>query len=97
MAKITKHSKQRIVERTDGVKNFSEAKKMAKQAKISGKTINDFQQFPKFFQYLRNKRNQTNSCSIRIYKGNIYIWRGNWKLVTAHPIPDRYLKEMEEM
>lgn len=96
MAKITTHSKQRIVERTEGVSNFLEAKKLAKQAKHSGKTINDFQKYENFFQYLQNKKNQTNSCSIRIYRGNIYIWRGkNKSLVTAHPIPDRYIQEME--
>lgn len=95
MAKITMHSKQRIVERVEEVNTFSEAKKLAKQAKKSGKTINDFQKFSNFFSYLQNKRDQTNSCCIRVYKGNIYIWRGRNKvLVTAHPIPDRYKIEM---
>lgn len=96
MAKITMHSKQRIVERTEGVTSFAEAKRLAKQAKQSGKTLNDFQKYPNFFHYLRNKKSQTNSCSIRVYRGNIYIWRGKDKLVTAHPIPDRYKLEMEE-
>lgn len=69
---------------------------MAKQARISGKTINHFQKYPKFFSYLQNKRSQTNDCSVRVYQGNIYIWRGKTKsLVTAHQIPDRYIKEME--
>lgn len=93
---ITKHSKQRIVERTDGVNTFAEAKRLAKQARISGKTLNNFQKYPKFFSYLQNKKNQTNDCSIRIYRGCIYVWRGKTKtLVTAHPIPDRYIEEME--
>ncbi len=96
MARITKHSKERIVQRTEGVDTFAEAKRMAKQARISGKTINHFQKYPKFFSYLQNKRSQTNDCSVRVYQGNIYIWRGKTKsLVTAHPIPDRYIKEME--
>ena len=95
MARITMHSKQRIVERTEGVTTFAEAKKLAKQAKRSGKTINDFQKYPNFFQYLQNKKGQTNSCSIRVYRDNIYIWRGKDTLVTAHPIPDRYKAEME--
>lgn len=94
MAKITKHSKQRIVERTDGINTFSEAKKLAKQAKKSGKTINDFQRYDNFFSYLQNKKSQTNSCSIRVYRGNIYIWRGKNILVTVHPIPDRYQIEL---
>ncbi len=95
MARITKHSKERIVQRTDA-NSFAEAKKLAKQAKLSGKTINHFQRYPRFFSYLQNKRAQTNDCSIRIYQGNIFIWRGRTKsLVTAHPIPDRYLTEME--
>ncbi len=95
MGKITKHSKERIVQRTNAV-SFTEAKKLARQAKISGKTINYFQRYPKFFSYLQNKRSQTNDCSVRVYQGNIYIWRGKTKsLVTAHPIPDRYIIEME--
>lgn len=93
--KITKHSKQRIMERTEGVQSFAEAKRLAKQAKRSGQTLNDFQRYPRFFSYLQAKKNQTNTCSIRIYRGNIYIWRGKDTLVTAHPIPDRYLEEME--
>lgn len=95
MASITKHSKERIVERTDGITTFAEAKRLAKQAKTSGKTINYYQNYPKFFSYLQNKRSQTNDCSIRIYRGCIYIWRGkNKTLVTAHQIPDRYLEEI---
>ncbi|MDE7345426.1 MAG: hypothetical protein K2N48_01650 [Muribaculaceae bacterium] len=88
------------MERTDGVENLAEAKRIAKQAYVSGKTLNHYQKYPKFFNYLGNKRDQTNTCSIRIYKGNIFIWRGKGKhksLITAHPIPDRYIKEMEEL
>ena len=98
MAVITRHSKERIMQRTDGVRNFAEAKKLAKQAKISGKTLNYYQKCPKFFSYLQNKKNQTNDCSIRVYRGCIYIWRGkNKTLVTAHPIPDRYNDEIKSM
>lgn len=98
MGKITKHSKERIIERTTTVETKAQAKKIAKQAWISGKTINSFSKYPRFFSYLQNKRNQTNTCSIRIYKGNIYVWRGvNKTLLTAHPIPDRYLKEIKEI
>lgn len=95
--RITQHSKQRIVERTDGVGSFSEAKRLAKQARRSGQTLNEFQKYPRFFSYLQSKRNQTNTCSIRIYRGNIYIWRGKNTLVTAHQIPDRYLEEMRQI
>lgn len=94
-ARISNHSKERIIERTDGIYTKAEAKRIAKQARQSGKTINDFQKYPNFFSYLRNKKSQTNSCTIRVYRGNIYIWRGKNILVTAHPIPDRYIKEME--
>lgn len=98
MAIISRHSKQRIVERNEGVNTFSEAKRLAKQARVSGKTLNNFQKYPKFFHYLQGKKNQTNDCFIRIYRGNIYIWRGKHKtLVTAHPIPDRFIKEIEEV
>lgn len=100
MGRVTRHSKQRIIERTEGVESFAEAKKIAKQAYISGKTLNHYQQYPKFFSYLQNKVSQTNTCSVRVYRGNIFIWRGKGKhksLITAHPIPDRYIKEMEEL
>ena len=96
MGKITRHSKERLVQRDEKCENFAEAKKLAKQAKRSGATINQFQRFPKFFTYLQNKRNQTNTCSIRVYRGNIYIWQGKDTLITAHPIPIRFIKEMEE-
>lgn len=95
---ISKHSKQRIVERDEGISYFCEAKKVAKQAYISGKTINYFQSNPAFYSYLQSKQKQTKTCSIRVYRGNIYIWKGKRKtLVTAHPIPDRFKKELEEM
>lgn len=96
MMRVTRHSKQRIVERDDGVQSFAEAKRVAKQAFISGKTINHFQTCPKFYDYLQNKRSQTHDCSVRVYRGNIYIWRGRkHTLVTAHPIPDRFKEEVE--
>lgn len=95
MIRITKHSKERIVERDEDITNFSEAKRTAKIAWNSGKTINDFCEYPKFFSYLQNKKSQSRTCRVRIYRGNIYIWRGNCKtLRTAHPIPDRYIKEI---
>lgn len=98
MSAITKHSKERIIERTEGINTFAEAKKLAKQAKTSGKTINYFHNYPRFFSYLQNKRHQTNDCSIRVYRGCIYIWRGkNKSLVTAHKIPDRYIEEMKNV
>lgn len=96
MGKITRHSKERLVQRDEKCENFAEAKKLAKQARRCGATINQYQRFPKFFAYLQAKRDQTNTCSIRIYRGNIYIWRGKNSLVTALPIPDRFIKEMEE-
>lgn len=95
---ITKHSKQRIVERDYGVNSFMEAKRVAKQAFHSGKTINHYQTCPSFFPYLQRKKNQTRNCCIRVYRNNIYIWRGSkHTLVTAHPIPDRFKKELEAL
>lgn len=96
--RITQHSKQRLIERDDSVESSAQAKRVAKIARVSGKTINNYQQYPKFFSYLQNKKGQTNTCSIRIYQDNIYIWRGKaHSLVTAHPVPDRFKKEMEEI
>lgn len=96
MPSISKHSKERIVQRIGDITTFAEAKRLAKQARVSGKTINYFQKYEKFFSYLQNKRNQTNDCSVRVYRGYIYIWRGkNKTLVTVHPIPTRYIEEMD--
>lgn len=96
-ARISKHSKERIIERTDGVETKAEAKRMAKTAWTAGKSINSYQVYPEFFAYLQKKKSQSNTCSVRVYKGNIYIWRGARRtLLTAHPIPNRYLKEMNE-
>lgn len=96
--RITKHSKQRIIERDNGVSSVAEAKKVAKLAFRSGKRVGDFQKCPKFFNYLQNKAAQTYECSVRVYRGNIYIWRGRkHTLVTAHPIPDRFHEELKEL
>lgn len=94
---ITKHSKERIVERTEGITFFEEAKRVAKIAKKSGKTINDFQRYPKTFRYLQRKSQQTCTCKLRVYRGNIYIWRGKDILMTAYPFPEWCIKEMEEL
>lgn len=98
MPRLTQHGKERIVERNETISSFSDAKRIAKIAWQSGKTRGAFTKYPKFFNYLANKQSQSNTCSIRVYKDNIYIWRGkNRNLVTSHPIPDRYLKEIEEI
>ena len=98
MSRISNHSKERSKERVEGVKTNYDAKRFAKQAKVSGKPIGLFQKYPRFFSYLQNKNNQTRTTRIKIYKDNIYIWRGATQtLVTVHPIPDRYKKEMEEI
>ena len=96
--RVSTHGKYRIIERDSGVSCAAEAKRVAKLAYSSGKTIGEFQKTPKFFNYLQNKRDQTRNCSIRVYRGNIYIWKGDRRtLVTAHPIPARFKKELEEV
>ena len=98
MASISDHAKERSKERVEGVETNYDAKRFARQARISGKPIGNFQRYPKFFSYLQNKKNQTATTRIRVYKDNIYIWRGsNQTLVTVHPIPDRYKEEMKEV
>lgn len=98
MPRLTQHGKERIVERNETIASISDAKRIAKIAWRSGKERGAFQKYPRFFSYLTNKQSRSNTCSIRIYKDNIYIWRGkNRSLVTSHPIPERYLKEMDEI
>lgn len=89
---ITTHAIQRIQERDDSVNGSYVAKRQAKIAYQSGMVIGKFSNSGPFFDYLSNRkrRNGANS-SIRIYNGNIYIWRGNAKkLVTVLPVPDKY-------
>lgn len=94
--RITRHGKTRLVQRVEDCNNFDEAKRLAKIAKVSGLTINHFQSYPKFFSYLQRKNNKTNSQIVKVYKGQIFIWKGkNKTFVTAYPIPYRFIKEME--
>lgn len=98
MPRITYHSKERLVQRNNTITNHQEAKRIAKIAWRSGKERGYFNKYPKFFAYLTYKRNQAHTCSIRVYQGSIFIWRGNNKsLVTSYPIPDRYVEEMAEI
>lgn len=95
--RISYHAKTRIVERNENTNNHNEAKKLAKIAFNSGNTINSYQKYPEFFAYLSQRRYESATCRVRVYRGNIFIWKGNKKtLVTAHPIPERFIKEMEE-
>ena len=97
MTRISKHSKLRIIERDNDATSISEAKKIAKIAFNSGHPIGEYQKYPKFFAYLQKKNNQTYDCVVKIYRGNLYIWKSRkHKLVTVHPIPDRFIKEMEK-
>lgn len=92
------HARARIVQRDGETGCRSDAKKVAKIAFRSGATINQFQRYPKFFCYLSDRRDESNTCRIRVYRGNIYIWKGNTKtLITCHPIPDRFIQEMKEV
>lgn len=94
---ISQHSKKRIIQRTEGINYIYEAKRLARQAWTTGKTINQFCSYPEFTAYLQAKRDQSRTCNIRVYRGNIYIWKGkNHTLVTVIPIPSRFLKAIEE-
>lgn len=95
MNQITRHSKSRIVERMDTISSFQEAKKVAKQAWSSGKTIDRFQGYPNLYNYLVQKANYSRSNSLRVYRNTIFIWRGKKHvLVTAYPIPENFQDEM---
>lgn len=91
------HARARIVQRDESANCHNDAKRLAKIAFNSGDTIDRYQKYPLFFSYLSRRRGESATCRVRIYRGNIYIWKGAKKtLVTAHPIPDRFVKEMEE-
>ena len=94
---ISQHSKKRIIQRTEGINYIYEAKRLAKQAWTAGKTISQYCGCPGFAAYLQTKKDQSRTCNIRIYRDNVYIWKGkSHTLVTVIPIPKRYLKEIEE-
>lgn len=89
--RFTSHGKKRLIERDDNIESVIEAKRVAKQAFISGKPISDYRAYPDFFNYLKKKKNQCCDCSLRVYRNNIYIWKTRKHiLVTVHPIPDRF-------
>ena len=93
---LSKHSKERSVERVGNVNCFAEAKRNAKIAYRAGKTISYYDSKPQFSAYLQARKRTTNNSTIRVYKGNIYIWRGKHKtLTTVLPIPERFLEELE--
>ena len=71
---VSKHSKKRMIERVDTVSSEAEAKRLAKIAFASGKNIAYFQNNPKFADYLRSRKQESNKCIIRVYKGYIYIF-----------------------
>lgn len=94
---LSKHSKERSVERVENVNCFAEAKRNAKIAYRAGKTISYYDSKPQFSAYLQSHTRTTNSSTIRVYKGNIYIWRGKHKtLTTVLSIPERFFEELEE-
>ena len=49
MATISKHSKERMIERIPEITNIPDAKRMAKAARASGKLIEAYKNYPKLF------------------------------------------------
>ena len=93
---LSKHSKERSVERVERVNCFAETKRNAKIAYRAGKTISYYDSKPQFSAYLQSRKRTSNNSTVRVYKGNIYIWRGKHKtLTTVLPIPERFIEELE--
>lgn len=92
---LSKHSKERSVERIGHVNCFTEAKRNAKIAYRSGNPISHYDSKPQFSAYLQSRKRTTNNSTVRVYKGNIYIWRGKHKtLTTVLSIPERFFEEL---
>ena len=89
---MTRHSKKRLCQRSPEINTFADSRRYAIQAWRSGLTIGDFCKYPDFMDYLRRiKKKTSNTASIRVYRGLIYIWRGERStLVTAYKIPYRF-------
>ena len=93
---LSRHGKERSVERVEYVNCFAEAKRNAKIAYRAGKTISYYNSKPQFSAYLQARKRTSNNSTVRVYKGNIYIWRGKHKtLTTVLPIPGRFIEELE--
>lgn len=94
--RISAHSKQRIIERNQEIGNVAAAKREARQAHSQGSSPDKFRKFPKFYDYLLNKASRSNTCYVKVYHNNVYIWRGKKTktLVTSYPIPKRYQEEL---
>lgn len=90
VCKPSKHSIERIIERT-GVKKEKNAKKKAKEAfqhgilhsEVSGDLLSYLNSI-----YLRHKK----AKNIRLYEGSIYLFTKDKVLLTVYPIPPEYYK-----
>ena len=99
--KITKHGMERLLERDEELSNRHLAKRKATIAFHSGLTISKLEKdYPKIAEYMEVKRGRANrrNSSIRLYQGNLYIFRGrNKKLVTMYKIPEFLEEEMNRL
>lgn len=92
---LSRHGKERSVERVERVNCFAEAKRNAKIAYRAGKTISYYDSKPQFSAYLQARKRTSNNSTVRVYKNNIYIWRGKHKtLTTVLSIPERFFEEL---
>lgn len=86
--KLTKHSKKRMRQRTDF--NHKERRHLFREALDNGKSPHEIKD-EKLKQYLKSRVR----CKTKVYKGYIFIYGKNSKILyTMYPIPE-YLKEGE--
>lgn len=97
---ITKHAKERLVERNDSVNSFKMAERNAKIAFRSGYKIHQLaRDFPRIAQWMQNKKDQNGGAAkVRLYQNNLYIWRSKAnRLITVIPLCEDFQKELEKL
>ncbi len=98
--RITKHAKERIKERHEDIDSLAMAERNAKIAFRSGLTISDVSKVSEALaNYMRAKKRRNGSnATIRIYQNYVYVWRGdNHRLVTMHPLPEKFQEKGPEL
>lgn len=81
--KLSKHSKQRIRERTDF--NHSERRQLFRNALDNGKSLQEIKD-ERIKKYIKDR---CRNCQIKLYKGYLFLYSKNsHQLYTMYKLPD---------
>ena len=89
--KLSKHSKQRMIERTNF--NHDERRKLFQNALRYGKVPHNMKEGP-LKQYLMSKQWK---CKVKLYKGYVFIYSKNSKILyTMYELPEKFREEVNK-